>query len=78
MAAELPLVKFFAVTVTVFDFVILINSVKSDYLAFMESSACKPLTDDRTMWENSSACWGAGHSLNWWGGHPLSSLGGGS
>ena len=77
MAAELPLIKFFAVTVTVFDFVILIDGVKCDYFAFMESSACKPFTDDRTIWKNSNVCWWAGHPLNVWGGHPLSLLGGG-
>ena len=78
MAAELPLIKFFTVTVTVFDFVILVDGVKCDYLAFMESSACKPFTDDRTIQENGSLCCWAGHPLNSWGGHPLLLLGGGS
>ena len=57
MAAKLPLIKFFTVAVTVFDFVILIEGVKRDYLAFMESSACKPFMDDCTIWENSSVYW---------------------
>ena len=78
MTADFPLIKFFAVAITVFDFVILIGGVKRDYLAFMESSACKSFTDDCTIRGNSSVCWGAGHPLNWWGGHPLSLLGGGS
>ena len=77
MATEMPLIKFFAVTVTVFDFVILVDGVKCDYFAFMESSACKPFTDDHTIRENGSlGCW-AGHLLNSWGEHLLSSLGGG-
>ena len=78
MAAELPVIEFVTVAVTVFDFVILIDGVKRDYHAFMESSACKPFTDDCIIQEDSSVCWGVGHPLNWRGGHPLSSLGGGT
>ena len=78
MAAELPLIKFLAVAVTVFDFVILIGVVKRDNFALMKPSVCKPFSDDRTIGENSSVCWWGGHSLNQWGGHPLLSLGGGS
>ena len=67
MAAELPLIKFFAVSFTLLYFVILVDGVKCDYLAFMESSACKPFTDDRTIRENGSlGCW-ASHPLNSWG-----------
>ena len=36
MAAELPVIKFFAITVMVFDFVMLIDGVKCNYLAFTE------------------------------------------
>ena len=75
MAAELPVTKFFAVTLTVFDFAILVDGVKSDDFGFMESPVCKPFLDDRTIWKNSSVCWGVGHPLNWWGGHPLALLG---
>ena len=78
MAGELPVIKFFAVTVTVSDFVILIDGVKCDYFTFMESSAGKPFTDDRTILKNSSVWCCVGHSLNLWGDHPLSLLGGGS
>ena len=79
MVAELPLIEFFAVAVavTVFDFVILVDGVKRDYFAFMESSVCNPFTDDHTIWENSNVCWEGDHPLNRRDGHPLSSLGGG-
>ena len=77
MTVELPLIKFFAVTVAVLYFVILVDGVKCYYLAFMELSACKPFTNDRTIQENGSlGCW-SGHPLNSWGGHPLLLLGGG-
>ena len=35
------MIKFLAVAVTVFDFVILIDGVKRDNLALMETSVCK-------------------------------------
>ena len=57
MAAELPVIKFLAVAVSVFDFVILIDGVKRNNFALMESSVCKPFSDDRTIWENSSVRW---------------------
>ena len=78
MAAKLRFIKLFAVIVTVFDFVTLIDGVKRDYFPFMESSACKPFTNDHTIRENSCVCQGVGHPLNWRGEHPLSLLGGGS
>ena len=58
MAAELPVIKFLAVAVTLFDFVMLIDCVKRDDFALIEPSACKSFTDDCTIWENCSACWG--------------------
>ena len=67
MAAELPVIEFLAVTVTVFDFVNLIDGVERDNFALMELSVYKSFLDDRTIWEDSSVCW--------WGGHPLSLLG---
>ena len=48
MAAELLLIKFLAVAVTVFDFLILIDGVRRDNLAFMETSVCKTFLDDCT------------------------------
>ena len=48
MAAELLLIKFLAVAVTVFDFVILIDGVKKDNLTLMEISVCKTFSDDCT------------------------------
>ena len=46
VAAELPLIECFAVANMVFDFVILIDGIKSDDFALMEPSACKPFTDN--------------------------------
>ena len=52
MTAELLLIRFLAVVVTVFDFVILIDSVKRYNLALMESSVGKPFLDDCTSRKN--------------------------
>ena len=52
MANELLLIKFLAVAVTVFDFVILIDGVKRDNLALTETSVCKMFSDDCTIREN--------------------------
>ena len=48
MLAELLLIKFLAVAVTVFDFVILIDGMKRDNLALMETPVCKTFSDDCT------------------------------
>ena len=48
MVAELLLIKFLAVAVTVFDFVILFDGVIRDNLALMETSVCKTFLDDCT------------------------------
>ena len=88
MAAELLLIKFIAVAVMVFDFVILIDGVKRDNLALMESSVGKTFSDDctnrknkRRWWRSFGAavmgCWWGGHPLNSGRGHPLSLRGGG-
>ena len=75
MAAELLSIKFLAVAVTVFDFVILIDGIKRDNLARMETSVCTTLLDACTSRKNRSrrgytivaavlvCCWG-GHPLN--------------
>ena len=88
MAAELLLIKFLAVAVTVLDFVILIDRVKRDNLALMEISVCKTFSYDCTSrehrrgWLCSSdavhlgCCW-SDHPLNSGRGHPLSTLEGG-
>ena len=87
MATELMLIKFFTVAFTVFDFVILIDSVKRNNLTLMESSVNKTFLDDCTSRENRRrwwcsfgaavlGCWWGGHPLNSGRGHPLSSLGG--
>ena len=46
MAAELLLFKFLAVAVPVFDFVILIDDVKRDNLAFIKLFVSKTFSDD--------------------------------
>ena len=89
IAAELLLIKFLAVAVTVFDFVILIDGVKRDNLTLMEFPVRKPFSDDCTSrkdrkrwWRSFGAavlgCWWDGHPLNSGRGHPLLSLGGGT
>ena len=53
MAAKLPVIEFLAVAVTVFDFVILIDGVKRDNFALMESSVGKTFSNDCTSRKNS-------------------------
>ena len=88
MAAKLLLIKFLAVVVTVFDFVILIEGVKRNNLALMELSVGKTFSNDCTSRENRRrwwcsfgaavlGCWCGGHPLNSGRGHPLLLLGGG-
>ena len=48
MLAELLLIKFLAVAITVFDFIILIDGVKRDNLALVESFIGKTFSDDCT------------------------------
>ena len=48
VVAELLLVKFLAVTIMVFDFVILVDGVIRDNLALMKSSVGKTFLDDCT------------------------------
>ena len=52
MATELLLIKFLAVAVVVFDFVILIDGVKRDNLALLETSVGKTFSDDCTSRKN--------------------------
>ena len=75
MAAKLWLIKFFAVTVTILDPVILVDGVKCCDFAFMESSVGKSFTNDCSVWVDGSLCSSFVHPLNLFGGHPLSSVG---
>ena len=78
MASELMLIKFFAVAVTVFDFVILIDGVKQDNLVLMETSVCKTFSDDCTSRKNRRRWrwnFGAAVLICCWGGHPLNNGG---
>ena len=57
MAAELLLIKFLAVAVTAFDFVILIDGVKRYNLALMEFPVGKSFLDDCTSRKNWRRQW---------------------
>ena len=57
MAMELLWIKFLAVAITVFDFVLLIDGVKRYNLALMETSVGKPSSDDCTSRENRRKWW---------------------
>ena len=89
VAAELLLIKFLAVAITVFDFVILLEGVKRDNLALMEFSVGKRFSYDctsrkfrRGWWVSGGAlylgCWRGGHPLYSRRGHPSSTMVGGS
>ena len=89
MVTELLLIKFLAVTVRLFDFVILIDGVKQDNFTLMEFSVGKTFSYDdtnrkyrREWWLGEGAlhlgCWWSGHPLNSGRGHSLSTLGGGT
>ena len=76
MATEFLLTKFFAVAVTVFHFVILIDGVKQDNLALMEIAVGKTFSYDGTSRKyRREGCSGGGalHLGYWWCGHPLNS-----
>ena len=80
MAAELLLIKFLAVTDTVFNLLILIDGVKQENHTFVEFSVSKTYLYDCTSREHSRGLWpggcalgGAVHSGCWWSGHPLNS-----
>ena len=57
MAAELLLIQFLDVAVTVFDFVMLIDGVKRDNLALIELLVGKTFSDDCTSRKDRRGWW---------------------